>query len=112
MTEEKENFFDSDDIERSKKLSDDAKRRRVRDLNDIRVILKSPEGRRFLWRTLSKAGIFRDSFTLNSNQTSYNEGRRSTGLDLLIDLHDADVLAFARMQQEFMSEVLSKKEKE
>ena len=104
-----ENFYDSEQIEKNKKLTEEAKRKRVRDLNDLRMVLKTPEGRRFIWKILSNAGIFRDPFTLNSNETSYGLGRRRIGLDLLIDLNDAEPLAFAKLQSEFISEQLKNK---
>ena len=105
MIDATENFYDADINKKNERLSADDKRKRQRDVGDLRRILKEPEGRRFVWRLLGKAGIFHTSFALNSNQTAFSEGRRSIGLDLLIDLNEADVGAFAQLQSEYMSEV-------
>jgi len=105
MPDNIENFYDTEILKRNDKLSAEGKRIRQREISDLRRILKLPEGRRFIWSQLGKAGIFHDSFSLNSNQTGYNLGKRSMGLDLLIDLNEADVGAFAQLQSEYMSEV-------
>ena len=61
-------------------------RRRERELDDLKKILKIPEGRRFVLRVLGEAGMFHASFSLNSMQTSFNEGKRDIGLWLMKDL--------------------------
>ena len=106
MTEE--NIFDIE--ERNKKLTEAQKRVRQKEIDDVRKILKTPEGRRYFWRQLGKCGIFRNSFALNSNQTAFNEGIRDTGLGLLNDINEADGSAFAKMQNEYVSALKSKKE--
>lgn len=87
------------------------KRKHERDLSDIRFVLKSPEGRRFYWKLLSTAGVFRRSFTGESESTMFNEGRRSLGLDALNDLLEAKPEVFSQMQQEYQSEI-KREEKE
>ena len=84
--------------------ADKVKRRRDRELSDLRFILKTPEGRRFIWGLLSTAGIFHSSFSLNDAQTNFNEGRRSIGLKYLSDLMETKPDAYLYMQQEHSSE--------
>lgn len=99
------------DVEaQNKKIAVDQKRERQREIDDIREILKKPEGRRFLWRLWSMAGLFREPFSQNSNQTGYNLGRMSLGRDILADVNEADFTAFSRLQQEYVSALKSKKE--
>lgn len=93
-------------MEETKQQKRDA-RKRDRELSDIRWIISSPEGRRFYWRILSDAGVFRSSFSGDSNITMYNEGRRTIGLDLLGDLLSAKPSAFSQMQDEYASELKS-----
>lgn len=69
------------------------------ELRDIRFILKSKEGRRFLWRYLSKCGIFKQSFTGNS-ETFFNEGKRAIGLMLLTEITEASPDAYVLMMKE------------
>lgn len=47
--------------------------------NDLVWLMSQARGRRFIWRLLSKAGVFQSSFTGNS-ATFFNEGRRDVGL--------------------------------
>jgi hypothetical protein len=96
-------LIDTSKQDKDKKKSD---RRRERELNDIRKVLSSSEGRRFCWRVLSESGLYKTSFTGNS-QTFFLEGRRSLGLFLLNELMSANATAFASMQQEHYSEKTS-----
>jgi len=68
-------------------------------LNDVRHVLSSVQGRRFVWRILDMAGVYRSSFTGNST-TFFNEGARNIGLRVLSDVMDAKPEAFLLMQQE------------
>ena len=79
-------------------------RLRKRKLGDWRKILSTKEGRRLTWSLLAETGLFRSSFTANSNQTSFLEGQRDIGLGILRFVNEADSAAFAQMQREFMSE--------
>jgi hypothetical protein len=103
-----EDIFDLE--ERQKKLTDAQKRVHQKEIDDVRKILKTPEGRRYLWRMLGECGIFFNSFTPNSNQTAFNEGGRNIGLIILSDINEADPSAFAKMQNEYVSALKSKKE--
>jgi len=103
-----ENVFNLE--ERRKKLTEAQRRVRQKEIDDVRKILKTPEGRRDYWRRMGKCGILRSSFTPNSNQTAFNEGKREIGLDILIDINEADGSAFARMQNEYVSALKSKKQ--
>jgi hypothetical protein len=68
-------------------------------LADIRLILESEQGRRFLWKYLSKCGVFKSSFTGNS-QTFFLEGQRNIGLQLMEDIMAADADAYVKMAKE------------
>ena len=92
----------------SKKINAEQKRERLKEIDDLRKILKTPEGRRYLWRQLGKCGIFRNSFNPNSNHTAFSEGQRNVGLALLIEINEADITAFAKMQNEYLSALNSK----
>ena len=96
--------------EQNKKLTAEQRRERQKEIEDVKSILKTPSGRRYFWRLLSKCGIFRNSFSLNSNQTAFSEGKRDIGLDMLNEINEADITAFAKMQNEYLSALNSKKE--
>ncbi len=80
-----------------------------REQNDMQVLLKLPEGRRFLWKIIGLAGMFRASMTGESMTTAFNEGRRDIGLGLLLEINNCDHNAFAQMQSEFFSKSNSEK---
>lgn len=75
------------------------KRTRETELNDIRFVLSERSGRRFVWRYLEEAGIFRTSFTGNS-ETFFREGGRNLGLKLLADINEAQPDAYVQMVRE------------
>lgn len=62
------------------------RRARERRDNDVKWLMSTPEGRRVAWHLLSMAGLFRTSFTGDSNTTCFNEGQRNLGLMLQSDI--------------------------
>ena len=97
-------------------LTLEQKNQRDNELKDVREVLNTEAGQRFLWRILSECGIFRVSFdSMNSNYTVYNEGRRSIGLFILNELNEADYKIFSKMQQQAIlkhKEARAQKERE
>lgn len=49
---------------------------------DVKWVMTHSAGRRFMWRLLDKAGLYRSTMTGNSH-TFFNEGRRDFGLYLI-----------------------------
>lgn len=68
-------------------------------LNDVREVLNTRRGRRFMWELLDFCGIFRTSLA-NEHQIFYNEGQRNVGLKLLADINEAAPQAYAVMLAE------------
>lgn len=64
-----------------------AEARRV-EVEDIEEILNSKAGRRFTWRMLERAGVYRTSFNNSGSVTAFNEGRRDIGLFLMAEIHE------------------------
>lgn len=81
--------------------SADNKHKRARDieLDDVKWILSTPQGRRFMWRYLGECGVFKSSF-VGQYQTFFNEGERNIGLKLLADVNDAHPEAYVLMMKE------------
>jgi hypothetical protein len=75
------------------------RRGRDRELNDLRVVMSSPEGRRFIWRWLGMCGVFRTSFETNA-RIYFNEGQRDIGLRLTAEITEADEALYLQMQRE------------
>ena len=55
--------------------------------SDIKWLMSSKRGRRFIWRLLEQAGVFRSSFNTNAMEMSFSEGNRNYGLKLLNQVH-------------------------
>ena len=58
---------------------------REREIDDFKFVMGDPRGRRVVWRILEKAGIYRSSYTGNS-ETFFREGERNIGLMLLAEM--------------------------
>lgn len=54
--------------------------------DDIRRLMSSKWGRRFVWRLLDAAGVFKLSFNTNAMTMAFNEGNRNYGNRLLADI--------------------------
>lgn len=76
------------------------KMRKDNELDDLKLILNTEHGRRFIWRYLSDCGIFRSSYVTEPHDTAYNEGRRAVGLKLLAEVTEAMPEAYSLMVKE------------
>lgn len=79
--------------------SDARKLARQVEANDWKWQMSSKQGRRVVWRLLGEAGVFRSSFTGNS-ETFFREGKRAMGLHMLEEIQTHCAEAFGLMQQE------------
>jgi len=108
MPDEDIDIFEDDTTQ--KESNEQIKRRRTRELSDIRKVLSIPEGRRFIWRMWGVTGTFRAAYSpKDTNHTMWREGQRSIGMELLGDINEASPMAFSQMKNEFMSESLKEK---
>lgn len=73
--------------------------RREKEVEQLKMLLASSDGRAVLWRVLSQAGVYRVSFD-GTVHTYFKEGKRAVGLWLLDEIFEADPAAFAIMQRE------------
>ena len=79
------------DLKAQKKAKDHKKSEeridRQNEESDIKWLMSSKRGRRFVWRLLEQAGVFRSSFNTNAMTMSFSEGNRNYGLQLLNLIH-------------------------
>jgi hypothetical protein len=68
-------------------------------LDDIKWLMGSRRGRRIVWRLLERTGVFRSSFTGNS-ETFFREGMRNVGLMLMAQINEACPEQYTQMVQE------------
>lgn len=60
--------------------------RRQQHEEDVRAVMGSPAGRRFLWYLLDEvAGVFSPSFAGDALVTAHNEGRRAVGISIMVE---------------------------
>ncbi len=71
--------------------------------NDLRAVLRLPEGRRLMWSILTAGRIFQPSYT-GDRGTDYNEGKRAVGLEVMAKIMSVQPAAFLQMSQEHSSE--------
>lgn len=101
MNDKPYNASDPQEIEEQQEKLD---LQREKELNDLRFVLKTAQGRRVFKRILDKGGIFRNSFTGNS-KTFFLEGRRDLAQFLLAEGLEA-------APQEMLSVLINMQEKE
>lgn len=73
---------------------------RSQQVTDFRKIMAEEHGRRFIWRVLERAGIYRTSFAGSSEQTFFREGERNMGLMLVAEIHEICPEMYSRMIKE------------
>lgn len=72
---------------------------RDQELRDLREILATPGGRRFIWRYLNLCKIFESSWS-PSAAIHFNEGQRDIGLRLMCDVREANDESLIQMMRE------------
>lgn len=93
-----------DTIDERKKHSEFRKKAlEIRDKNDLKTLMATPQGRRFFWGLLNMAGLYRTSFT-GDNATFFNEGMRNLGLNIQARLLEAAESEYFLMIQEAIQE--------
>ena len=77
--------------------AEEERRQRDEETSDLCRVMGTKEGRRFMWRLLSDAGVFRLSFNTDAMQMAFAEGNRNTGLKYLNDNNAASPQQYALM---------------
>lgn len=96
---DKDKQFNAADESQVKDRKRKDERARDIELADMKKLMAIREGRRFVWRLLDRAGVFRTSFTGNST-TFFNEGMRNIGLIVLADVMAACADQYVVMMNE------------
>jgi len=77
----------------------EALKARAQEVDDFKWIMAHAQGRRFLNRLLDKTGVFRSSFTGNS-ETFFREGMRNVGLLVMSEMLDLTPELYLKMLKE------------
>jgi hypothetical protein len=76
------------------------KDRRKAELDDVRAVLSTVEGRRLLWRLMGWSGYLENPSHQRGDMTHQNIGRADAGRFILAEIMDADEQKYLLMQQE------------
>lgn len=91
----------SDEEDVSQEQRDAARREREAQINDMRAVLATAQGRRFLWWMMGKVGTYSASYAPGDALASaFNEGQRNVGIMLEAEIGAADPEALIVMQTE------------
>jgi hypothetical protein len=71
----------------ARKLAETRKANREQDKADFKWLMGQVQGRRFIWRLLELAGVYRSTFRAD-NEMAFLEGMRNMGLVLMADIHE------------------------
>jgi hypothetical protein len=82
---------------------------RERELEDVRFVMSSKEGRRFFDRYQRLCHVHETSFTGN-NSTFFNEGERNIGVRMLADVNEACPELYIELLKEKL-EIIKRNEK-
>lgn len=97
------NHFDPLDIrsqERATAAADERARLAAQlEEDDFKWLMSNKRGRRIVWRLLERTGVYRSSFTGNS-ETFFREGMRNVGLMLMAQINTICPGHYATMLQE------------
>lgn len=70
------------------------------ELRELRDILLDVKARKFLWRMLAKAGMFKTHFSQNAAVMGHNTGLADMGTAILNEILEANPEAWIVMQQD------------
>jgi len=77
-----------------------AKNHRDTELNDVRAVMSTPQGRRLMFRLLVLSGKDTSQFTGHNSYQNYYEGKRALGLTIEAELKIADIKNYFLMLKE------------
>lgn len=73
---------------------------RRKEIEDLKWVMAHAQGRRFVWRLLDRAGVYRSSFNHSGSVMAHNEGRRDMGLFVLAEMNEAAPESFLKLLRE------------
>lgn len=81
-------------------IADRAKFEHDLEIGDLKWLMSNKRGRRFVYRLLERAGVWRLSFNTNALSMAFAEGTRNEGLRLMAQITEHCLDRYAEMLQE------------
>lgn len=97
MTSKNYNSADEKDVANAKRNQHNDNQAEI---NDLRATMDTSSGRRTIWNLLTRCGVFNEDFSVETNVTYFNLGRRNIGLRYMKMLHEHCHDKYLLMQQE------------
>lgn len=88
-----------DPRERETQLTEEQQRREEQRANDLRIVMSTPEGRRFVWDQLAECGTFHSGWS-PSAEIHLRAGMRQIGLALFARVHRDCFNEYQAMERE------------
>lgn len=91
------------DADQTARVAKTAKQKDKQADDDLKWVMSDARGRRYMWRLLARAGIYRSSYMAGRGQAeacAFYEGERNIGLETLAALLKVTPKAYAVMLQE------------
>lgn len=84
----------------------DHEKKRLIELDDVKHVLSTEQGRRFVNRMIVRAGVYKTSYSPDSTSehVAFKEGGRNTGLFLMAECQEAAQASFMKMIEESYNE--------
>lgn len=95
-----EEYGDAADEHKVKAKAKREERLERKNSDEMRLILSTKEGRRFLWQLVGECGVFQCLFDGNGSRTFFKEGERNVGLKILTRIMDASPDSYVVMSRE------------
>lgn len=93
---------DTTNVRQIKDVRRAAKHTREQELDDLRRVLRTPEGQRVFWRVLAHCRVFHSIFTTSAS-IYYNAGQQDIGHFLLAEISAADPAIFPQLVRDHLS---------
>ncbi len=77
---------DGTTVEGVKEQETEVERERTQELNDLRTVVMSPAGRRYIKKMLGDCYMYRTTYDKSNSKFAQNEGMRIQGLKIFEDL--------------------------
>lgn len=100
MLEEEKEPEDLGNPEHVQERNREVKIKRREEFEDLKVVLSTGPGRRWLWNHISALGPFRTPFGLDPHMSYFNGGRQNVALELIAEITQASPNLYALMQKE------------
>ncbi len=93
-------FSSESEVKQGRKIKEREELKRLEKKEDLKWVLSTERGRRFIWNLLAQTGIHKLSFHQHNGVMSFNEGMRNVGNIVFNDVMQTAPEAYFEMSRE------------